>query len=205
MIPDLRNGCLGFDRTRRTSRAYGCLHRPVLWTNNPLGLPVIRASNLQPHWVRIISGPSHRNPVQEHRRPDYSHKRNPIIIPPTGSFRSDFDGVVMQAATQPSRMWSFVVNSAGRLNAYSGRRTPWDTWGISAIGVQAARIRCRWPGADTARMSTSHRFVSKMRHGACVGLRTGIEHEGILPLVFTLRWVSAGPSTRHRPRLGNKP
>lgn len=110
----------------------------------PLGLPVIRASNLQPHRVRIISGLIHRNPVQEHHRLGYSLKRNPIIIPPTGSFRSEFDGVIMQPAPQPSRMWSFVVNSAGRLNAYSsGRRTPWDTCGISAIGVQAARIRCR--------------------------------------------------------------
>jgi hypothetical protein len=103
MAPDSRNGCLGFDRTRQTSRTYGCLHRPVLWTN-PFGLAVIKATNLQPHRVRIISGPSHPNPVQEHRRPSYIHQRNLIIIPPTESFRSDFDGVVMQAATQPSRM-----------------------------------------------------------------------------------------------------
>lgn len=103
MIPDSRNGCLGFDHTRRTSRTYGCLHWPVLCAN-PLGLPVIGASNLQRHRVRIISGPIHRNPVQEHHRPGYSLKRNPIIIPPTGSFRSEFDGVIMQPAPQPSRI-----------------------------------------------------------------------------------------------------
>lgn len=54
------------------------------------------------HRVRIIWGPNYRNPVQEHPRPGYSHKT--IIIPPTGSFRGDFDGAAMQPATQTGYM-----------------------------------------------------------------------------------------------------